>query len=727
MDTTSNSTTIQADAFYVWDAASKKHVNLQSSITGLAPETLNTLNELATAVGNDPNFASNLQATTSALQEAVAAKADVFTLSPPLLWNLDPAHPEIVELAADCYTKAEVNVLSQKIDDVEYAVFNTKADIFTVGQPLFWDPAFGHQITADCFTKTEVTDKLAPKAESSAVTSALNLKANALNPAFSGTATGLTKDMVQLGNVDNTADASKPTTSAVTSALNLKANALNPAFSGTATGLSKAMVQLGNVDNTTDALKPVSSATTAQLNLKAPLASPSFTGDILIMETAVPGQIKHAFRQTGLSEIRTELQVTGDIASTGTVWSQNEACLTGLQAYTKAEVNTALNLKANSLNPAFSGTATGLSKAMVQLGNADNTTDILKPVSSATTAQLNLKAPLASPSFTGDILIMSATVPGQIKHAFRQSGLSEIKTQLEVSGDIATNGTVWSQNEACLTGLQAYTKTEVTNLLTPKANSTSVFLKTETYSRAQSEALFTYKIDTYTSPLRLAINSTTFATDLRIDPLMDLSIANITATSITTTGNAAITGSLTVGDLTCNSIKSLSTASGVEIRSVGNALLAKVFDGGQTQLYSSLDVSTNVTIGGNLTLTGYLSAKPFVSLRVMTGGGTPSTASVIGTAGGSVVVQNGFITNVVTTRGPVGAANAFLYTFTWSIPHPLGISYVPNAIFRTGSSSDPSPVGVITAVVTSSTSFSIWIRTATNIFVDGNFFCYTVP
>ena len=59
-DATSNSTTIQADAFYVWDAASKTHVNLQTPITGLAPETLNTLNELASAVGNDPNFASNL-------------------------------------------------------------------------------------------------------------------------------------------------------------------------------------------------------------------------------------------------------------------------------------------------------------------------------------------------------------------------------------------------------------------------------------------------------------------------------------------------------------------------------------------------------------------------------------------------------------------------------------------------------------------------------------------
>ena len=108
MDTTSNTSSIQADSFFVWDAASKTYVNLQSSIVGLAPETLNTLNELATAVGGNPNFASDLEATTAGLQTQVNAKADAFTLSSPLLWNFDPLHPELTELTADCYTKAEV-------------------------------------------------------------------------------------------------------------------------------------------------------------------------------------------------------------------------------------------------------------------------------------------------------------------------------------------------------------------------------------------------------------------------------------------------------------------------------------------------------------------------------------------------------------------------------------------------------------------------------------------
>ena len=40
------------------------------------------------------------------------------------------------------------------------------------------------------------------------------------------------------------------------------------------------MVNLGNVDNTSDISKPISTAAQTALNLKAPLYSPSFTGTI---------------------------------------------------------------------------------------------------------------------------------------------------------------------------------------------------------------------------------------------------------------------------------------------------------------------------------------------------------------------------------------------------------------------------------------------------------------
>ena len=60
-----------------------------------------------------------------------------------------------------------------------------------------------------------------------------------------------------------------------------------------------------------------------------------------------------------------------------------------------------MNLKAPLANPTFTGTVSGVTKAMVDLSNVDNTSDADKPVSSATQTALNLKAPLANPTFTG--------------------------------------------------------------------------------------------------------------------------------------------------------------------------------------------------------------------------------------------------------------------------------------------------------------------------------------
>ncbi|MFM7985809.1 MAG: hypothetical protein ACKPKO_41490 [Candidatus Fonsibacter sp.] len=64
---------------------------------------------------------------------------------------------------------------------------------------------------------------------------------------------------------------------------------------------------------------------------------------------------------------------------------------------------TALDLKAPLASPVFTGNVRGITKGMVDLGNVDNTSDANKPISSATQTALNLKAPLASPAFTGTV------------------------------------------------------------------------------------------------------------------------------------------------------------------------------------------------------------------------------------------------------------------------------------------------------------------------------------
>ena len=70
---------------------------------------------------------------------------------------------------------------------------------------------------------------------------------------------------------------------------------------------------------------------------------------------------------------------------------------------------TALALKAPLASPAFTGTVSGITAAMVGLGSVDNTSDASKPVSTAQQTALALKAPLASPTFTGTVRLPAGT------------------------------------------------------------------------------------------------------------------------------------------------------------------------------------------------------------------------------------------------------------------------------------------------------------------------------
>jgi|688.fasta_scaffold25541_2 hypothetical protein len=97
-------------------------------------------------------------------------------------------------------------------------------------------------------------------------------------------------------------------------------------------------------------------------------------------------------------------------------------------------------LKAPIANPTFTGTVSGITKSMVGLGNANDTSDLDKPISTATQAALDLKgsqsdlelkAPLASPSFSGTVDFTNATV----------TGINTLPNQLDNSGKfLTTNG-----------------------------------------------------------------------------------------------------------------------------------------------------------------------------------------------------------------------------------------------------------------------------------------------
>ena len=72
----------------------------------------------------------------------------------------------------------------------------------------------------------------------------------------------------------------------------------------------------------------------------------------------------------------------------------------------------AFDLKAPLASPTFTGIVGGINKSMVGLDKVDNTADANKPVSIATQGALDSKAPLASPTFTGTVHGISKSMVG---------------------------------------------------------------------------------------------------------------------------------------------------------------------------------------------------------------------------------------------------------------------------------------------------------------------------
>lgn len=91
------------------------------------------------------------------------------------------------------------------------------------------------------------------------------------------------------------------------------------------------------------------------------------------------------------------VQLTGDLGGTST-----SPTVPGLAS--KADASALTSHTSNTTNPH------SVTKTQVGLGNVDNTSDASKPVSTATQTALNLKANLASPTFTGTVTVPTPTV-----------------------------------------------------------------------------------------------------------------------------------------------------------------------------------------------------------------------------------------------------------------------------------------------------------------------------
>jgi hypothetical protein len=100
------------------------------------------------------------------------------------------------------------------------------------------------------------------------------------------------------------------------------------------------------------------------------------------------GMINDTLRLIGLN---TRYDISSGSFSKNTVGLGNVDNTSDANKPISTATQTALNLKANIASPTFTGTVSGITKSMVGLGNIDNTTDAAKPISTATQTALDAK------------------------------------------------------------------------------------------------------------------------------------------------------------------------------------------------------------------------------------------------------------------------------------------------------------------------------------------------
>ena len=313
------------------------------SIVDGAPAALNTLNELAAALGDDANYATTV---TNALAGKAPLEGPTFTGTVTL-----PSTTSIGEVSATeiGYVNGVTSAIQNQIDTVSTNVgtlsttssghttsistLNTnvtnlqtaqsslettvtnlgtnKANLngptFTgtvvlpsttsVGDVSATELGYLNGVTSDI--QTQIDGKLATSTASSTY-------APLSGPTFTGTVTlpGTTSigdvSSTELGYLNNV-------TSAIQTQLDAKAPTANPTFTGTVSGVTATHVGLGNVDNTSDANKPVSTATQTALDAKLSLSGGTMTGALTL--SGAPTQANHAATKAYADSISEGLHV----------------------------------------------------------------------------------------------------------------------------------------------------------------------------------------------------------------------------------------------------------------------------------------------------------------------------------------------------------------------------------------------------------------------------------
>ena len=390
---------------YFTDAASA--LAAINAVIDAAPAALNTLNELAAAINDDPSFFTTI-ATNLSNHESdttnVHGIADTSLLA-------TKSYADTAE--ADAITAAGT-AADTKISNAVAALTKSSVGLGNVDNTSDADkPVSTAQATAIATAKSE----------------AISDATSQVNAVIAGAPAALnTLDELAAALGDDANFASTLTTS-----LSAKAPLDSPTFTGTVSGVTATHVGLGNVDNTSDANKPVSTATQTALDTKASSADLSDHTSATTNVHGIANTEDLATQDYVNDQIASSEDSYPDLVGNGLDWNGVDGTFEIDTAVT-VDLTTAQTLTNKTLTSPVINTPTGITKSDVGLSDVDNTSDADKPVSTATQTALDAKLALAGGTMTGDLTL--AGTPTQALHAATKSYVDAVSEGLHIHASV---------------------------------------------------------------------------------------------------------------------------------------------------------------------------------------------------------------------------------------------------------------------------------------------------
>lgn len=318
-------------------------------------------------------------------------------------------------------------------------------------------------------------------------------------------------------------------------------------------------------------------------------------------------------------------------------------------------------------------TPTGIAKADVGLGSVDNTADTAKPVSTAQQTALDLKANLASPTFTGTVTVptpigdttaatklyvdtTASTTAGNASTALtnHEADTTNIHGIADTSILVTTTGTQTLTNKTITSpsglvkadvGLGNVDNTSDANKPVSTAGQTALDLKANlagpTFTGTVAAANLTLSGDLTVNGTTTTINSTTLTVDDK----------NIELGSVASpTDSTADGGGITLKGATDKTLNWVDATDAWTSSEHFNLLTGKVYEINGTSVLSSTTLGSGVT-GSSLTSLGTIATGVWQGTLIgSTYGGTGvNNGSSTITLGGNLVTSGSFATTLTAT------------------------------------------------------------------------------